>query len=64
MAFAGLHFYFENENTLSSNMVIIHEKTKPKYSIGKIAKNAGKELKDEFHTKARQINKKRNKIKT
>ena len=42
----GLNHYLENRNTLSSNMIIMHEKTKAKYSISKIAKNIVKEMTD------------------
>ena len=42
----GLNHYLENKSTLSSNMIIMHEKTKPKYSISNIAKNIEKEIED------------------
>ena len=31
VAIAGLDYYLENKNTLSSSMIIMHEKTKPKH---------------------------------
>ena len=46
VAIAGLNYYLENKNTLSSSMIIMHEKTKPKHSISKIAKNIEKEMAD------------------
>ena len=41
VAIVGLNHYLEN-----SNMIIMHEKTKAKYSISKIAKNIVKEMID------------------
>ena len=38
--------YLENRNTVSNNMTIMHEKTKAKYLISKIAKNIVKEMTD------------------
>ena len=46
VAIVGLNHYLENKSTLSSNMIIMHEKTKPKYSISKIAKSIEKEIED------------------
>ena len=46
VAIVGLNHYLENKSTLSSNMIIVHEKTKPKYSISKMANNIEKEMAD------------------
>ena len=46
MAIVGHNQYLENRNTLSSNMIIMHENTKAKYSISKIAENIVKEMTD------------------
>ena len=46
VAIVGLNHYLENKSTLSSNMIIMHEKTKAKNSISKIAKNIEKEMAD------------------
>ena len=44
VAIVGLNHYLENKNTLSSNMIIMHEKTKLKYSISKTAKTIETEM--------------------
>ena len=46
VAIVGLNHYLENRNTVSSNMIIMHEKRKAKYSISKIAKNIVEEMTD------------------
>ena len=57
VAIVGLNHYLENKSTLSSNMIIMHEKTKAKYSVSKIAKNIEKgNGRFEFRTKTSQIN--------
>ena len=37
VAIVGLNHYLENRNTVSSNMINMHEKAKAKYSISKTA---------------------------
>ena len=44
VAIVGLNHYLENKNTLSGNMIIMHEKTKLKYSISKTAKTIEAEI--------------------
>ena len=46
VAIVGLNYYLENRNTVSSNMIIMHENIKAKYSISKIAKNIVEEMTD------------------
>ena len=46
VALVGLDHYLESKNTLSSNEIIMHEKTKAKYSINKISPNIVKEMTD------------------
>ena len=46
VAILGLNHYLENKSALLTNMIIKHERTKPKYSISKIAHKIEKEIKD------------------
>ena len=46
MATVGLKHYLENKNTLSSNMIIMHEKKKPRYTISRTAKDIEKGMTD------------------
>ena len=46
VAVVGLNHFLENRNPVSSSMIILHEKTKTKYSISKLAKNIVKKMTD------------------